>query len=114
MVWPPELADLKSDMDIEDQNLDTVLQTMLDAAVSFVERVRPQFNYTADPLSDLPEPTADHLLGTIRLARRWNERRKSPDALIDMGALGSARIPSFDPDIEKLLRIGRWAKAVVG
>jgi len=114
-MWPPPLADLKSDMnDIVDDRNDVALQRVLDASVSFVEGVRPQFNYDADPLSDLPDPTADLALGTLRLAGRWYTRRKSPDALVAMGELGSARIPSFDPDIDRLLRIGRWAKAIVG
>ncbi|MBB2500264.1 hypothetical protein H5411_14160 [Amycolatopsis echigonensis] len=47
-------------------------------------------------------------LGTVRLAAREFARRRSPEALIDMGELGSARIPSFDPDIERLLGIGRF------
>jgi hypothetical protein len=84
----------------------------LDAAVSFVERVRPGFNYQADPLSDAPAPTPDLALGTLRLAGRWYTRRRSPDGLVTMGGdLGSARIPSFDPDIERLLGIGRFKGA---
>jgi len=31
-----------------------------------------------------------------------------------MAEQGSARVPSFDADIEKLLRIGRYARAVIG
>jgi hypothetical protein len=34
--------------------------------------------------------------------------------MIDMGELGSSRVPSFDPDVEKLLRVGRHAIPVVG
>ncbi|MBN9739508.1 hypothetical protein DMP23_00040 [Amycolatopsis sp. A1MSW2902] len=58
-------------------------------------------------------PGADLALGTLRLAGRWFTRRRSPDALISMGDLGSARVPSFDPDIDQLLRVGRFARAVV-
>lgn len=115
-TWPPILDDLKLDLKIEmsDVRDDASLAMQLDAAVSFVQKVRPQFNYGADPLSDLPEPTADLVLGTVRLAGRWYTRKRSPDALVAMGELGSARVPSFDPDIEKMLRIGRFAKAVLG
>lgn len=118
-TWPPTLAILKQDaeIDVTDTRDDMRLQQVLDAAVSFVERVRPRFNYTADPMLDplvYPDPTADLELGTVRLAFRWHTRRRSPDALVAMGDLGSARVPSFDPDIEKMLRIGRWAKAVLG
>jgi hypothetical protein len=111
--WPPALSELKGDMNIgpSDTRDDVALQVQLDAAVSFVERVRPAFNYRADPLSTLPAPVPDLNLGTVRLAGRWYTRRKSPDALVAMGDLGSARIPSFDPDIERLLGIGRFKGA---
>src|SRR5438128_8076464 len=112
MEWPPALVALKDDMNnIEDDRDDDALGRMLDASVSFVQRVRPKFNYTADPLSVHPEPTADLVLGTLRLAGRWHTRRRSPDALVAMGELGSARVPSFDADIERLLGIGRFAPA---
>ncbi|WP_435583376.1 hypothetical protein [Amycolatopsis thermoflava] len=116
LAWPPTLAMVKNDQKIppEDDRDDVRLQQVLDAAISFVQRRRPQFNYDNDPLSDLPEPTQDHILGTMRLAYRWHVRRRSPDALVAMGAEGSARVPSFDPDIEQMLRIGRFARAVLG
>ncbi|WP_435582916.1 phage head-tail connector protein [Amycolatopsis thermoflava] len=108
MSWPPELTELKADLKIGDDRDDVVLQRQLDASVTFVQRVQPGFNYDDDPTVDLPEPDADLVLGTVRLAGRWFTRRRSPDALVAMGELGSARIPSFDPDIERLLRIGRY------
>lgn len=109
-TWPPTLDVLKDDLkiDLTDTRDDTVLQRQLDAAVSFIERVRPEFNYAADPLVDLPAPTDDLVLGTVRLAGRWYTRRRSPDALVAMGELGSTRVPSFDPDIERLLGIGKY------
>lgn len=112
-MWPPTLDDLKRDKDISDTRDDAALQPNLDAAIAFVERVRPEFNYSGDELSELPEPTADMFLGTIRLALRWFARRKSPEALIELGELGSARIPSFDPDIERMLGIGRYKGPVL-
>lgn len=116
MAWPPELDELKDDMKIEasDTRDDERLQLVLDAAVSFVQRVRPRFNYTGDLGSDLPDPTADLRLGTLRLAGRWHTRRRSPDALVEMGEMGTGRVPSIDPDIDRLLRIGRHAKPTVG
>jgi hypothetical protein len=120
MDWPPVLDELKEDLrsrgedpvalDVDDDRL----QTVLDASVSFVRRVRPRFNYDADLDSTFPDPTADLVLGTVRLASRWHTRRRSPDALIEMGELGASRVPSFDPDIDRLLRIGRHALPVVG
>jgi hypothetical protein len=108
--WPPALDALKDDMkiDLDDTRDDTRLQAVLDASVSFVQRVRPQFAY-GDQMSDLPEVTADIWLGTLRLAARWHIRRRSPDALIQLGQeMGTSRVPSFDPDIDRLLGIGRY------
>lgn len=131
MSWPPTLVELKDELSstpgtpgvpVGDTRDDTKLQRYLDAAVSFVERVRPQFNYTADPVFvtdadtelqvEVPEPTPDIVLGTLRLAIRWNTRRRSPDGLVAMAEQATARIPSFDPDIDRLLGIGRYRKAV--
>lgn len=61
----------------------------------------------------LPAPDADLVLGTLRLAGRWHTRRRSPDGLVGVGELGSTRVPLVDPDIQQLLRIGRWAPSVV-
>ena len=116
MTWPPTLDALKADRRIDptDTRDDERLQQALDAAIAFVESVRPRFNYAGDPESTLPEPNADLVLGTIRLAGRWYTRGRSPDGLVAMAEQGSARVPSFDADIEKLLRIGRYARAVIG
>lgn len=118
MSWPPTLDELKTDMKHKpvtpvDPNEDERLEQVLDAAVAYVERVRgSSFNFAADPDSLLPDPTTDLWLGTMRLAGRWHTRRRSPDALVDMGELGGARVPGFDPDIERLLGIGRFAGPV--
>jgi hypothetical protein len=53
-------------------------------------------------------------LGTVRLAARWHNRRRSPDGMLDMGELGNARIPTGDPDIERLLGIARFRGPMVG
>lgn len=115
MDWPPELAELKAEKKLPagDTADDERLQVMLDAAVSFVERVRGSaFNFAGALGPDLPEPTADLRLGTLRLAIRWDTRRRSPDALIQLAEMGASRVPSFDPDIDRLLGIGRFAGPV--
>lgn len=114
-MWPPTLAELKLDMKIPDDDTrdDDRLRQVLDAAVVFVERVRPGFNYQAESGSDLPDVPDDLRLGTLRLAGRWHTRRRSPDALIEMGELGASRVPGVDPDIERLLGIGRYRAPVI-
>jgi len=117
-TWPPTLDELKTDLkiDLADTRDDDRLSSDLAASVSFVERVRSDVQY--DPLNpdqfDLPVPTADHWLGTLRLAGRWGDRRRSPDGTISMGELGTSRVSTFDPDIDRMLRIGRHARARVG
>ena len=113
MTWPPALDELKDDLKIAlgDTRDDTRLTQVLDASVYFVQRVRPKFQY--DPLDagqlELREPTPDLRLGTLRLAGRWHIRRRSPDGLIQMADQGAARVSSGDPDIDRMLRIGRHA-----
>lgn len=109
-MWPPTLSDLKVDMKIDDTDTrdDVRLQQVLGAAIAFVERVRPELNFRNDPLSLAPVPSADHVLGTVRLAGRWHVRRRSPDGLVDAGDMGTSRIPSVDADIARLLGIDRF------
>lgn len=111
MAWPPELPELKDEMNIaqDDERDDTRLYRTLVAAVAVVQRLREgDFNFTdTEDEADLPVPDADIVLGTLRLAWRWHTRRRSPDALVAMADLGSARVPAFDSDLEQLLGIGR-------
>lgn len=113
MDWPPTIADLKADLQIPDGVDDDVLQTSLDAAIAFVVRTRSDIDYGQFPMPGAKPPTSDLALGTVRLAGRWFTRRRSPEALVDAGEMGSARVPSFDPDIDRLLRIGRYRGSVV-
>lgn len=118
MAWPPQLNDLKEDLGDEYAEVfadDARLTQNLDAAVTFVERIHDgRYNFDADPLVELPVPDADLELGTIRLAGRWFTRRRSPDGLVAMAEMGAGRVPSFDADIERLLRIGRHGRFVFG
>lgn len=108
MVWPPTLEDLKNDLGIaaDDTRDDAKLTATLQAAVAYVERVRSDLDFE----SGVP---ADVSLGTVRLAGRWHTRRRSPDGLVNMAELGASRVPGVDPDIERLLGIGRYGKPVV-
>lgn len=114
-AWPPTLADLKIDMQIDegDEHNDPELQVVLDAAVTFIEGQHDEnYNFADESGSTLPAPDKDLMLGTCRLAWRWHTRRRSPDALVQMGELGSGRVPSFDTDIDRLCRLGRYAPPV--
>lgn len=117
MPWPPELQDVKDDLGVADNRDDVALAMALEAAIAYVEGPlgrAGEFNFTGDPASLLPTPDRALFLGTVRLAGRWHNRRRSPDGLIDMGELGTARVPSVDPDVERLLGVGRFRGPLVG
>ena len=101
MAWPPTLAELKSDMGIDDDRDDVVLQRELDAAVAYVVAEKTD-------LDGWFEPTDVIALGALRQVGRWHTRRRSPDGVVAMGEMGTGRVPTFDVDIEKLLGIGRF------
>lgn len=90
------------------------LERVFDAAVEFVERIHcGRFNFTGQP-STLPVPNFNLKLGTVMLAKRWHTRRRSPQMLVSAADMGAARVPSFDPDIDRLLRLGKHAVPEVG
>lgn len=110
-AWPPLVSDVKQALRLtaSDTRDDERLASALAAAVAHVEEARAgDFNFLADEDSELAAPTHNLRTGTVRLAVRWYERLRSPEGLVDLGELGSARIPSVDPDIERLLGIGRY------
>lgn len=112
-VWAT-LAGLKKDMKlaVTDTRDDEALTIQLDAATAFVESVHGEkFDFTGAGSSTLPPPDEDTVLGTYRLAQRWFARQKSADGIVSMGELGNARVPSFDPDIDRLLGIGRYMES---
>jgi hypothetical protein len=116
MSWPPSLSDVKIDLRIDDTDDDDALTACLSAAIEFVEeRHGGTYNFVGEsgPFSPLPDVPSSVRLGTVRLAGRWYIRRRSPDGLISSADFGASRIPSFDSDIERLLKIGRYAKPVV-
>ncbi len=113
MAWPPTRDELKADLKVTDARDDDLLDTVLAAAVAFVQEVRAgDFDFGDGP-DTLPAPGPVVELGTIRLAARWHQRRRSPDGLIQMGDLGTARVTSYDVDIDRQLGIGKYRKSVI-
>lgn len=115
IAWPPTLGDLKRDLKIDDADVrdDGRLLDVLTAALVKVVELR---NATIDfdgTRPTLPAPGADLALGAVRLAARWHARRRSPDGLIDSGEFGTSRVALYDSDIERLLKIGRYAGPVI-
>lgn len=114
--WPPDLADLKVDAKIRDSRDDAKLSMELDAAVAYVEGVRGgtvDFTGAEPPATGKARPTSTLRLGTIRLALRWHARGRSPDGMIASPDVGSVRVSSGDADIDRMLRVGRYALPVL-
>lgn len=121
-VWPPCLADMKLDMgsaDDQDDSQDAGLSVVLDAAIAKVIELKGDvFDLDEDPTGESGEsgapdrnaPDAALILGTLRLAIRWLQRRRTPDMSMAQaaGELGRSVVPGFDPDIDRLLRLGRF------
>ena len=117
LPWPPQLEDVRRELKRADDDRadDPLLQSRLDAAVAWVEEQRADdFTFTGVPTATMPAPDAKVWLGTVLMVVRWHQRRASPDGLVDMGDLGSARVPSVDPDIERMLGVGRYRAPMVG
>ena len=114
--WPPSLGALKLDLQLEvdDTADDASLRMQLAAAVAYVQgRHEGRYDFTEDGSGPLPSPDHDMVLGTLRLAGRWWTRRRSPDGLVSSGEFGTSRIPLVDGDLERMLRVGRWAPSVI-
>lgn len=109
-TWPPSVQDVQTDAGIGADIDATVLGAELDAAVAYVRRVRPRFNYDGDPLSSWPAVPDDLWLGTVRLAKRWHDRRRAAAGLMYATDGVADAVAYVDPDIERLLGIGRSRK----
>lgn len=80
------------------------------AAAAHVERLRPELvaAYVAGTVD------ADVVKGAVLLAARLFSRAGSPTGLASFGEFGPSAILRLDPDIERLLALGRYAPPRVG
>jgi hypothetical protein len=99
---------------------ETSMQNFCDGARSYVESRRPDLFVTVaaeDP--DDPDvvtftPGADVVTGTAMLAYRFYSRRTTPLGVLGFSEDGASGILREDPDVAKLLGIGRGRKFVFG
>lgn len=124
-MWPPTLADLKDDLAIppEDDEDDAALQRRLDAAIGFVQRARKDAfvtdedgNLVLPPVLESDSEEQTLVLGAIMFAKRLFARRRSDDQILFMAETGTTRVPAAiaDEDLNRLLRLGRFARPKVG
>lgn len=110
---PPLLtvAGVKQWLRISDPADDELIGWALAATLDHVRRL-PFIQLQADP--DDPDTwDSDALLGTLMLTARSYRRRNTPGGLEAIGDQ-VAYTPQYDPDIERLLRVGKRAAPAVG
>ena len=84
------------------------------AAAAYVERLRPdlvKLDAGAVPRF-LGGP--DVVEGALLLAARLVARKASPTGLANYGEFGPATVMRLDPDVERLLGLGRYTRPRVG
>lgn len=112
MSWvAPTLDDVKLDLNVPSDRDDAELTLILAAAISYVETFHAT-NYDFANTGVYPAVPAHFGLGIIRQVSRWMARRNSPDAMLQAADV-SSRVPSWDADIENMLRMGRASKGIV-
>lgn len=82
------------------------------AAAAYVERMRPDLWTTVDD-EPIYSATDDIIEAAILYTARLYSRKGSPAGVVSFGDVG-ATLPRLDPDIERLLGVGRYAKPALG
>lgn len=86
------------------------------AAAAWVEQARSDLLGVVglDDLTASYFPTPDVYQAAVLLTGRIYARRTSPTGLASYGEFGPAAVLRFDPDIERLLGLGRYARPRIG
>lgn len=113
-AWPP-LAETLAWLKITAESpAAEVVGLVVDAAAGYVVEHRPSL-FPVPPAEPLTEAPSDNVgLGTVLLAARLYSRAGSPTGIAAFAEFGPASILRLDPDIERLLGLGRNAAPVVG
>lgn len=113
-VWLA-VADVKSWLRLNgaDTSDDDLLQAVAAMAEPYVERCRPEWLL---PDSSLPpvlvyQPDAETYQGAVMYAAREYRRRNSPAGIETFGEVTSF-VARFDPDIDRALQTGAFARPV--
>jgi hypothetical protein len=95
--------------DTEDDDLITRACAM---AEPYVQRCRPEW-FTTDPYAQTAYmPDAETYQGAVMYAAREYRRRNSPAGIEAFGEAGTSFVARFDPDIDRALQTGPYARPV--
>lgn len=81
------------------------------AAAAYVEQAKPSLVYAGAVPDDIP---ANVVAGAQLFAARLLARRSSPAGVASFGEFGPAAVLRSDPDVDRLLGLGRYAAPQVG
>lgn len=116
--WLP-IADVLDQLgvDVTDDAKVASIERTRKAAAALVERARPDL-VTRDAAAEtgwtfVPSDAAI-VDGAVLLTARLFARRSSPAGLASFGEFGPAAVLRFDPDIERLIGVGRYARPGIG
>lgn len=88
------------------------LENARKAAAAWVEDQRRDLVWLDAAMADVPPQV---WLGAVLLTNRLLARRGSPQGVAEFsGEFGPAAILRTDPDVEKLLGLGRYGRPVIG
>lgn len=122
MTWVPDFApvwldeeDVKSWLRINAQDTtdDDLITSVCAMTEPYVQRCRPEW-LILPPGGTAPEyqPDAETYQGAVMYAAREYRRRNSPAGIETFGEVTSF-VARFDPDIDRALQTGAWARPVI-
>lgn len=114
-VWL-DIQDVKSWLRVQtgDAGDDDLLSSVAAMAEPYVQRCRPEWLLpdAADPSGVSYQPDAETYQGAVMYAAREYRRRNSPAGIESFGEVTSF-VARFDPDIDRALQTGVYARPVV-
>lgn len=112
---PATLAGIKAQASIQDDRLDSYVQTVADA-VNVKVRALPiaRQGDLGDADVDVEEWPDDVVLGANMLGSRLVRRRNSPSGVETFADQGAVYVQRNDPDVAFLLELGNYTRPAVG
>lgn len=101
-------------LNAQDTTDDALLTSVAAMAEPYVQRCRPEWLLPDpdDPTQLSYQPDAETYQGAVMYAAREYRRRNSP-AGVEMFGDVTSFVARFDPDIDRALQTGTWARPVV-
>lgn len=99
-----------NDQDTDD---DELILSVCAMAEPYVQRCRPEWWVPAVGSAPVYRPDAETYQGAVMYAAREYRRRNSPAGIEAFGDSGTSFVARFDPDIDRALQTGPYARPVI-